>query len=108
MARSRGEARQVTRAGCAPNIFAIGINYRKHADESGNLLPDAPAFSSRRRFRPAPGRPDRAEGGTQGTKVEYEREFAVVIGTRCKNATRANALDYVLGYTCGNDVSARD
>jgi 2-keto-4-pentenoate hydratase/2-oxohepta-3-ene-1,7-dioic acid hydratase in catechol pathway len=40
--------------------------------------------------------------------VDYECELAVVIGKRCKNVSRADALDYVLGYTCANDVSARD
>jgi 2-keto-4-pentenoate hydratase/2-oxohepta-3-ene-1,7-dioic acid hydratase in catechol pathway len=40
--------------------------------------------------------------------VDYECELAVVIGKVCKNASRQNALDYVLGYTCANDVSARD
>jgi 2-keto-4-pentenoate hydratase/2-oxohepta-3-ene-1,7-dioic acid hydratase in catechol pathway len=41
-------------------------------------------------------------------KVDYECELAVVIGRRCKNVSRANALGCVLGYTCANDVSARD
>jgi len=40
--------------------------------------------------------------------VDYECELAVVIGKPCKNVSRKNALQYVLGYTCGNDVSARD
>jgi 2-keto-4-pentenoate hydratase/2-oxohepta-3-ene-1,7-dioic acid hydratase in catechol pathway len=40
--------------------------------------------------------------------VDYECELAVVIGKACKNVSKANALDYVLGYTCANDVSARD
>jgi 2-keto-4-pentenoate hydratase/2-oxohepta-3-ene-1,7-dioic acid hydratase in catechol pathway len=41
-------------------------------------------------------------------KVDYECELAVVIGKTCKNVSRTKALEYVLGYTCGNDVSARD
>ena len=41
-------------------------------------------------------------------EVHFECELAVVIGPRCKNVSRAHALDYVLGYTCANDVSARD
>jgi len=41
-------------------------------------------------------------------EVDYECELAVVIGKTCKNATVENALDFVLGYTCGNDISARD
>jgi 2-keto-4-pentenoate hydratase/2-oxohepta-3-ene-1,7-dioic acid hydratase in catechol pathway len=40
--------------------------------------------------------------------VDYEAELAIVLGKECRNATRANALDFVLGYTCANDVSARD
>ena len=40
--------------------------------------------------------------------MDYECEIAVVIGKRCKNVSRADALTYVLGYTCANDVSARD
>ncbi len=42
------------------------------------------------------------------TKVDYECELAVVIGRACKNVARESALDCVLGYTCANDVSARD
>ena len=42
------------------------------------------------------------------TAVDYECELAVVIGRACRNVSRAKALDYVLGYTCANDVSARD
>jgi len=41
-------------------------------------------------------------------QVDYEAELAVIIGKRCKNVSKANALDRVLGYTCANDVSARD
>ena len=41
-------------------------------------------------------------------EVDYECELAVVIGKVCKNASKANALDHVLSYTCANDVSARD
>ncbi|MDB6120577.1 MAG: 5-carboxymethyl-2-hydroxymuconate isomerase, partial [Verrucomicrobiaceae bacterium] len=41
-------------------------------------------------------------------QVDYECELAIVIGKRCKNVSRADALQYVLGYTCANDVSARD
>ena len=41
-------------------------------------------------------------------EVDYECELAVVIGKTCKNVSRDHALDYVLGYTCANDVSARD
>jgi 2-keto-4-pentenoate hydratase/2-oxohepta-3-ene-1,7-dioic acid hydratase in catechol pathway len=44
----------------------------------------------------------------RSAKVDYECELAVVIGRACKNIRREEAMDYVLGYTCANDVSARD
>jgi 2-keto-4-pentenoate hydratase/2-oxohepta-3-ene-1,7-dioic acid hydratase in catechol pathway len=44
----------------------------------------------------------------ESQEVDYECELAVVIGRRCKNVPKESALDYVLGYTCANDVSARD
>jgi 2-keto-4-pentenoate hydratase/2-oxohepta-3-ene-1,7-dioic acid hydratase in catechol pathway len=47
-------------------------------------------------------------GHLPSTEVDYECELAVVIGRTCKNVSRERALDYVLGYTCANDVSARD
>ena len=45
---------------------------------------------------------------TEGVQVQPEAELSLVIGKRCKGATKENALSYVLGYTCGNDISARD
>jgi 2-keto-4-pentenoate hydratase/2-oxohepta-3-ene-1,7-dioic acid hydratase in catechol pathway len=47
-------------------------------------------------------------GHLPSAEVDYECELAVVIGRACKNVSRERALDYVLGYTCANDVSARD
>jgi 2-keto-4-pentenoate hydratase/2-oxohepta-3-ene-1,7-dioic acid hydratase in catechol pathway len=55
-----------------------------------------------------PGDPIEIPVKLASAKVDYECELAVVIGKRCKNVTRYQALDYVLGYTCANDVSARD
>ena len=57
-----------------------------------------------------PGSPIVIPGSRQlaSAEVDYECELAVVIGRACKNVSRERALDYVLGYTCANDVSARD
>ena len=55
-----------------------------------------------------PGAPIVIPGHMASHEVDYECELAVVIGRACKNVTRERALDYVLGYTCANDVSARD
>jgi 2-keto-4-pentenoate hydratase/2-oxohepta-3-ene-1,7-dioic acid hydratase in catechol pathway len=91
------------------NILCIGLNYRKHAAEGGHSLPEFPVlFMKPTSAVQNPGDPVKIPQKLASTKVDYECELAVVIGRRCKNATRANALDFVLGYTCANDVSARD
>ena len=92
-----------------PNILAIGLNYRKHAEEGGKGVPERPMlFIKSTNTLQNPGDPIEIPVKLASTEVDYECELAVVIGRTCKNATRANALDYVLGYTCANDVSARD
>ncbi|MEO7413964.1 MAG: fumarylacetoacetate hydrolase family protein [Opitutaceae bacterium] len=91
------------------NILCIGLNYRKHAEEGGRGAPDHPVlFIKPTSTLQNPGDPIEIPQKLASTEVDYECELAVVIGKTCKNATRANALDYVLGYTCANDVSARD
>ena len=55
-----------------------------------------------------PGDPIELPRTLRSDKVDYECELAVIIGKDCRNATKSNALEYVLGYTCANDVSARD
>jgi 2-keto-4-pentenoate hydratase/2-oxohepta-3-ene-1,7-dioic acid hydratase in catechol pathway len=92
-----------------PNILAIGLNYRKHAAEGGKGVPDKPMlFIKSTNSLQNPGDPIELPRALASNEVDYECELAVVIGRTCKNATRANALDYVLGYTAANDVSARD
>ncbi len=91
------------------NIVCIGLNYKKHAAESKSELPKYPVlFIKNTAAAQNPGDPIEIPQKLASTRVDYECELAVVIGQRCKNVSRANALDYVLGYTCGNDVSARD
>jgi 2-keto-4-pentenoate hydratase/2-oxohepta-3-ene-1,7-dioic acid hydratase in catechol pathway len=92
-----------------PNILAIGLNYKKHAEEGGKGAPAQPIlFIKATNSLQNPGEPIELPRHLASSQVDYECELAVVIGRRCKNVSRANALDYVLGYTCGNDVSARD
>jgi 2-keto-4-pentenoate hydratase/2-oxohepta-3-ene-1,7-dioic acid hydratase in catechol pathway len=91
------------------NILAIGLNYRKHAEEGGKGVPERPMlFLKGTNTVQNPGDPIELPRKLASHEVDYECELAVVIGKKCKNATRANALDFVLGYTCANDVSARD
>jgi 2-keto-4-pentenoate hydratase/2-oxohepta-3-ene-1,7-dioic acid hydratase in catechol pathway len=99
-----------TLAPLAPtNILCIGLNYKQHAAESNLPPPARPVlFVKNTASVQNPGDPIELPVKLASTKVDYECELAVVIGRRCKNVSKANALDYVLGYTCGNDVSARD
>jgi 2-keto-4-pentenoate hydratase/2-oxohepta-3-ene-1,7-dioic acid hydratase in catechol pathway len=90
-------------------ILAIGLNYRKHAEETKTRIPEHPVlFVKNVASVQHPGDPIVLPRKLASHEVDYECELAVVIGKECRNASRTEALDYVLGYTCGNDVSARD
>jgi 2-keto-4-pentenoate hydratase/2-oxohepta-3-ene-1,7-dioic acid hydratase in catechol pathway len=90
-------------------ILCIGLNYRQHAAESGAAVPEKPVlFMKAPSAVQHPGQPIVLPSHMASTQVDYECELAVVIGKPCKNVSRDNAIDYVLGYTCANDVSARD
>jgi len=91
------------------NILCIGLNYRRHAAESKAAIPEFPVlFMKATTAVQNPGDPIVLPRHLRSDQVDYECELAVVIGRRCKNVSREHALDYVLGYTCANDVSARD
>ncbi len=91
------------------SILCIGLNYRQHAIESGVRAPNLPVmFVKGLNTLQNPGDPIELPVGLPSNKVDYKCELAVVIGKTCKNITRKDALKYVLGYTCANDVSARD
>jgi 2-keto-4-pentenoate hydratase/2-oxohepta-3-ene-1,7-dioic acid hydratase in catechol pathway len=91
------------------SILCIGLNYKHHAAESGMKAPELPIlFVKGPNTLQNPGDPIEIPTHLESTEVDYECELAVVIGKPCKNVKRADALDYVLGYTCANDVSARD
>ena len=92
-----------------PNILAIGLNYKKHAEEGGKGAPAQPIlFIKATNSLQNPGEPIELPRHLASSQVDYECELAVVIGRRCKNVPKEAALDYVLGYTGANDVSARD
>ena len=90
-------------------IFCIGLNYKLHAKETGFDLPKYPIVFMKN--------PSAAAGHLDDIiipsscakvpEVDYEAELAVVIKKSVKNVLPENALDYVLGYTCANDISAR-
>ncbi len=91
------------------DILCIGLNYRRHAEEGNLAIPEYPVlFMKGTNATQNPDDPIYLPTHLKSDEVDYECELAVVIGKPCKNATKENALDYVLGYTCANDVSARD
>lgn len=91
------------------NIFCIGLNYRAHAAETGAPIPPRPiVFMKPTTALNDPGAPiPLPRACDQGPEVDYEAELAVVIGRAARDVPVARALEYVLGYTCANDVSAR-
>jgi len=90
-------------------IIGIGLNYARHAAEGGKPPPERPMwFMKLPGSVQHPGEPIRLPALQRTEKADYEAELAVVLGRECRNATRENALDFILGYTCANDVSARD
>ena len=89
-------------------ILCIGLNYKKHAEESKKSLPEYPLlFIKAANTLQNPGDPILVPI-VERDATDYECELAVVIGKAAKNVTREAALDYVLGYTAANDVSGRD
>ena len=91
------------------SIICIGLNYRKHAEETGAKFPEYPVvFFKGVNTLQHPGEPILLPTHLKSHEVDYECELAVVMGRACKNVNRDQALDFVLGYTCCNDVSARD
>ena len=88
-------------------ILCIGINYKDHIEETNSETPEYPVVFAK--YANTIVGPDAdVELPTYSTKVDYEAEFAVVMGKTARNVAKADALDYVGGYTCLNDVSARD
>jgi 2-keto-4-pentenoate hydratase/2-oxohepta-3-ene-1,7-dioic acid hydratase in catechol pathway len=90
-------------------ILCSGLNYRQHAEEVGAKAPRYPVlFIKTATCVQNPGDPIFIPTTLASHEVDYECELAVIIGRTAKNVGQAEALDYVLGYTCANDVSARD
>ncbi len=91
------------------DIFCIGLNYRRHAQEGNVPVPQFPVvFMKNTGSVQDPDQPIVLPRRLRSECVDYECELAVVIGRECHNVRRDEALEYVLGYTCANDVSARD
>ena len=90
----------------SPRLIGVGLNYAAHAAESGKEHPPQPmVFMLPSTAVIGPG--DAIVYPLQGKSVHFEGELAVVIGRRTRRVSEGDALNHVLGYTCGNDVSER-
>lgn len=105
-----GNAVKVLAPVAAPRkIFCLGLNYRDHAMEGGMKLPEEPIiFSKMATAVIGPGEPVLLPWPEISNEIDYEAEFAFVIGKVAKHVAREQAMNYVAGYTIMNDVSARD
>jgi 2-keto-4-pentenoate hydratase/2-oxohepta-3-ene-1,7-dioic acid hydratase in catechol pathway len=88
-------------------IICVGLNYRKHAEETNSPIPENPVLFSKFNNTIA-GPNDDVPLGANAVKYDYEVELAFVIGKKAVNVSEADALDYVYGYFTANDVSVRD
>ncbi len=88
-------------------IVCVGLNYVDHAKELGMEIPENPIL-----FMKPPsaviGHEGKVKYPKMTRKLDYEAEFAIVIGEKCKNVPAKNAFDVIKGYTCFNDITARD
>jgi 2-keto-4-pentenoate hydratase/2-oxohepta-3-ene-1,7-dioic acid hydratase in catechol pathway len=101
---------KITYAPCVtrPNkIICVGLNYRKHAEETNSPIPQYPILFNKFN-NTLNGHGQDVELPRASVKVDYEVELALVIGKKTKYVTRENALDHVFGYCNVNDISARD
>lgn len=92
---------------CPTKIVALGLNYRDHAEEVGMPIPQSPILF----IKPSTsviGHEDPIVYPPMSKRVDYEAELAIVIKKIAKNVKEYEADDYILGYTCFNDVTARD
>ena len=91
-----------------PNkVIAVGLNYRDHANEMGHALPKEPIIF----LKPSTsviGPGENIVYPLQSNRVDFEAELGVVISRRCRNIKASQAGDVIFGYTCVNDVTARD
>ncbi len=108
ISRKKAEIKTILAPVPAPNVFALGLNYGKHAEETGIERPDIPiVFLKAVNTITGPESPIiLPKAGPD--EVDYEAELAVVIGATAKNIRKEDAFRHILGYTCANDVSARD
>lgn len=92
----------------APNkIICVGLNYKKHADETNSAYPESPILFPKY-INTLIGNKQKIAIPSVTNQLDYEVELGIVIGKEAKYVSEREALDYVFGYVVGNDLSARD
>jgi 5-carboxymethyl-2-hydroxymuconate isomerase len=102
-----GKPRIGSPVGGLPKFIAIGLNYTDHAAEVGMPIPAEPIIFMKANNSLC-GPNDKVEKPRGSTKLDWECEIAIIIGTRAKYVSEADALNYVAGYAVCNDVSERN
>lgn len=88
-------------------ILCIGLNYRKHAEETGSPIPQYPVVFTRFNNTLVPHN-GKMLATTHSEQFDWEAELAVIIGKKCRNVPKEKALSVIAGYACFNDGSIRD
>ncbi|MEL6964785.1 MAG: fumarylacetoacetate hydrolase family protein [Pseudomonadota bacterium] len=101
-----GDPRLGVPVAAIPNLLCIGLNYADHAAETGSPIPDQPVLFMKHTGSII-GPNDDVHLPDGSTKSDWEVELAIVIGERCSNVSKADATNYIAGYTIVNDVSER-
>jgi len=91
-----------------PNIIALGLNYKEHAKEGGHDKISEPVIFLKATTSITGHLSPIILPKEAPDEVDYECELVIVIGKKCKNIREDEAKNYIFGYTCGNDVTARD
>jgi 2-keto-4-pentenoate hydratase/2-oxohepta-3-ene-1,7-dioic acid hydratase in catechol pathway len=91
-----------------PDIIAIGLNYKRHADESVMAYPEKPVIFLKTTSSVIGPEEKIIIPKMAPNEVDYEAELAIIIGKKAKDLEINEVQNYILGYTCANDVSARD
>ncbi len=88
------------------NLICVGLNYKEHAMKSANMLPEYPVLFAKLAQALVPDNSEVALPPWEKT-YDYEAELVIVIGKEAWGVSEEDAMDYIFGYTCGNDVSCR-
>ncbi len=90
-----------------PNIICLGLNYRKHAEETGLRLPSEPLFFIKATTALCGPGDSVVLPARDPDQIDYEAELAIIMGKRAKDISEEEAMDFIFGYTIANDVTNR-